>query len=49
MEKLLTAPEIAEHLGVQTSTIYHWTHQEFVLHIKLEKLVRIWLNHGGIL
>ena len=40
MEKLLTAPEIAEHLGVRTSTIYQWTHQEFIPHIKLGKLVR---------
>ena len=40
MEKLLTEPQIAEHLGVRTSTIYQWTHQEFIPHVKLGKLVR---------
>jgi len=39
-DKLLTVQEIAEYLGVQVSTIYQWTHQEFIPHVKLGKLVR---------
>ncbi|MEW5924343.1 MAG: helix-turn-helix domain-containing protein [Candidatus Zixiibacteriota bacterium] len=40
MEKLLTPQEIAEVLGVQPSTIYQWTHQGYIPHIKLGKLLR---------
>jgi len=40
MEKLLTPQEIAEVLGVQPSTIYQWTHQGYIPHIKLGKFVR---------
>ena len=38
--KLLTAAEIADYLGVKQSTIYQWTHQGFIPHIKLGKFVR---------
>jgi len=30
----------AELLGVEKSTIYQWTHQGFIPHVKLGKLVR---------
>ena len=40
MDKLLTAQEIALYLGVQPSTIYQWTHQGYIPHIKLGKFVR---------
>ena len=40
MEKLLSVEEIAEYLGVQPSTIYQWTHQGFIPHIKLGRFVR---------
>jgi len=40
MEKLLTPQEIAEVLGVQPSTIYQWTHQGYIPHVKLGKFVR---------
>jgi len=40
MDKLLTPQEIANCLGVQPSTIYQWTHQGFIPHVKLGRLVR---------
>jgi len=40
MQKLLTPQEMADCLGVEKSTIYQWTHQGFIPHIKLGKLVR---------
>jgi len=51
MENLLTPQEIAEVLGVSKSTIYQWTHQEYIPHVKLGRFVRfrksqieIWLE-----
>ncbi|NIS15702.1 MAG: helix-turn-helix domain-containing protein [Aliifodinibius sp.] len=32
--------EIAEYLGVKESTIYKWTHEEYIPHIKLGKFLR---------
>jgi prophage regulatory protein len=40
MTKLLTPQQIADVLGVQKSTIYQWTHQGYIPHVKLGKLVR---------
>ena len=40
IEPLLTVDEIAKYLKVQPSTIYQWTHQGFIPHIKLGNLVR---------
>jgi len=40
MEKLLTPQEIADILGVQPSTIYQWTHQGYIPHVKIGKFVR---------
>jgi excisionase family DNA binding protein len=40
MEKLLTVAEIAILIGVKKSTIYQWTHQDYIRHIKLGNLVR---------
>ena len=51
MENLLTPQEIADVLGVSKSTIYQWTHQEYIPHVKLGRFVRfrksaieIWLE-----
>ena len=40
VEPLLTVDEIAKYLKVQPSTIYQWTHQGFIPHIKIGNLVR---------
>ena len=40
MQKLLTPHEIADVLGVKPSTIYQWTHQGYIPHVKLGRLVR---------
>jgi len=40
VNKLLTPVEIAELLGVRESTIYQWTHQGFIPHVKLGRFVR---------
>ena len=40
MDKLLTPHEMADLLGVRPSTIYQWTHQGFIPHVKLGRLVR---------
>ena len=40
MDKLLTPQEAADLLGVQKSTIYQWTSQDFIPHVKLRNLVR---------
>ncbi len=40
MDKLLTPQQIAELIGVKRSTIYQWTHQGFIPHVKLGRLVR---------
>jgi excisionase family DNA binding protein len=40
MDSLLTPKQVAELLGVQLSTIYQWTHEEFIPHVKLRRLVR---------
>ena len=52
MNRLLTPDEIADLLGVQKSTIYQWTHQGFIPHVKLGRFVRFresqvmrWLEH----
>ncbi len=38
--RLLNVQEIADLLGVKKSTIYQWTHQGFIPHVKVGKLVR---------
>ena len=40
MQKLLSVQEMADYLGVKTSTIYQYTHQGFIPHIKLGKNIR---------
>jgi len=40
MEKLLTPQQIADVLGVKLSTVYQWTHQQYIPHVKLGRLVR---------
>ena len=40
MDQLLTVEEIAEYLKLKPSTIYQWTHQGFIPHIKLGSRVR---------
>ena len=40
MEKLLDVNGVATLLGVKPSTIYQWTHQGYIPHVKLNNLVR---------
>jgi len=40
MEKLLTVNQVADLLGVKTSTIYQWTHEGFIPHVKIGNRVR---------
>ena len=40
MNKLLTVSQIAALLEVKESTIYQWTHQGFIPHVKIKNLVR---------
>ncbi len=44
MQKLLTVEEIADYLQVRPSTIYQWTHQGFIPHVKLGNRVRFRLS-----
>ena len=54
MNKLLTPDEVADLLKVKKSTIYSWTHLEYIPHIKLgnrlrfkEADIRAWRRHVG--
>jgi len=38
--RLLNVQEVAELIGVKPSTIYQWTSQGFIPHVKIGKLVR---------
>jgi len=40
MQKLLKPHEIADLLGVKPSTIYQWTHEGYIPHIKVGRNVR---------
>lgn len=40
MEKLLTPKELSELLSVKLSTIYHWTHLEFIPYVKIGRFIR---------
>jgi len=40
MEKLLTPKQLSELLQVDQSTVYKWSHMEFIPHVKLGKAVR---------
>jgi excisionase family DNA binding protein len=40
MEKLPKPEEVTKILGVKTSTIYQWTHQGYIPHLKIRNLVR---------
>ena len=40
MERLLTPKQICELLQVDLSTVYLWTHTEFIPHYKLGRSVR---------
>ena len=44
MQKLLTVEEIADYLHVKPSTIYQWTHQGFIPHVKLGNRIRFRLR-----
>jgi len=55
MEKLLTVVQMADHLQVKPSTIYQWTHQGFIPHVKLGNRIRFkisqvekWLEEKSI-
>lgn len=36
----MTIEKVAEILGVKTSTIYQWTYEGYIPHVKLGRLVR---------
>jgi excisionase family DNA binding protein len=40
MVKLLTPDEVADLLGIKVSTIYQWTHQGYIPHVKVSRFVR---------
>jgi len=40
MDKLLTPKQLKELLQVDLSTVYLWTHTEFIPHYKLGKSIR---------
>lgn len=40
MDRLLTAKQLSELLQVDDSTVYLWTHTEFIPHFKLGRSVR---------
>jgi excisionase family DNA binding protein len=40
MDSLLTVDQIAAYLQVRPSTIYQWTHEGYIPHVKLGNLVR---------
>jgi excisionase family DNA binding protein len=40
MDSLLTVAQIAAYLQVKPSTIYQWTHEGYIPHVKLGNLVR---------
>jgi PTS system nitrogen regulatory IIA component len=44
MDKLLTVQQIAEYLQIKPSTIYQWTHQAYIPHLKPGNLVRFRLS-----
>ncbi len=39
-EELLTVDQMAELLQVKKSTLYSWTHQGWIPHVKVGRLVR---------
>jgi excisionase family DNA binding protein len=44
LQRLMTVNEIAEYLQVKPSTIYQWTHQGYIPHVKLGNRVRFRLS-----
>lgn len=40
MVRLLTVAEIADYLQVKPSTIYQWTHEKYIPHVKIGNQVR---------
>jgi nitrogen PTS system EIIA component len=38
--KLMTIEELADKLSMKKSTLYQWTHEGFIPHIKMGKLLR---------
>jgi excisionase family DNA binding protein len=44
VNRLLTVQEIADYLQVRPSTIYQWTHQGFIPHVKLGNRIRFRLS-----
>ncbi len=40
MEKLLTVPQLCDHLQVSKSLVYKWVHYDFVPYVKIGNIVR---------
>ncbi len=47
MVKMLSPEQVSEVLQVKVSTIYQWTHQRFIPHVKVGRFVRF--NEAEIL
>lgn len=43
-ERFIPINEVAEYLTVKTSTIYKWTHEEFIPHYKVKGIIRFKLS-----
>jgi len=40
MEKLLTAEDLSKKLKISKATIYRWTHEQYIPHVKMGRAVR---------
>ncbi|MBL7130902.1 MAG: helix-turn-helix domain-containing protein, partial [Candidatus Omnitrophica bacterium] len=40
MVKMLNPEQVSDMLKIKVSTIYQWTHQRFIPHIKVGRFVR---------
>jgi len=43
-QNLLTVDQVAEYLQVKPSTVYQWTHQGYIPHVKLGNRLRFRLS-----
>jgi len=39
-KRLLNLEEVAKYLGVTINTLYSWTHQKFIPHFKIGRLLK---------
>lgn len=53
--RLINVAEVADYLRVKPSTIYQWTHEKYIPHIKVGNQVRfkvaaidVWLDRNSV-